>query len=47
MDADILVGDVWYLTGSTMLNGEMAYNGRDKEAEIPQALQLVRISVFV
>ncbi len=39
---DILVGDVWYLTGSTLLNGEMAYNGREKEAEIPEALPLVR-----
>ncbi|MFT7632211.1 MAG: sialate O-acetylesterase [Mariniblastus sp.] len=39
---NILVGDVWYLTGSTMLNGEMAYNRRDKEAEIPGALPLVR-----
>ena len=39
---NILVGDVWYLTGSTMLNGEMAYNGRDKEAEIPEAMPLVR-----
>lgn len=39
---NILVGDVWYLAGSTMLNGEMAYNGRDQEAEIPKALPLVR-----
>ncbi len=39
---DILVGDVWYLTGSTMLNGEMAYNSRDKDAEVPVALPLVR-----
>ncbi len=39
---DILVGDVWYLTGSTMLNGEMAYDRRDKDAEIPVALPLVR-----
>ncbi|MGI9497487.1 MAG: sialate O-acetylesterase [Mariniblastus sp.] len=39
---DILVGDVWYLTGSTMLNGEMAYNSRDKDAEVPVALPFVR-----
>ena len=39
---NILVGDVWYLTGSTMLNGEMAYNSRDQDAEIPQALPIVR-----
>jgi len=38
----MLVGDVWYLTGSTMLNGEMAYNARDKDATIPDALPLVR-----
>jgi len=39
---DILVGDVWYLTGSTMLNGEMAYNPRDKDAKPPAAMPLVR-----
>lgn len=39
---DILVGDVWYLTGSTLLNGEMAYNSRDKDAEVPVALPFVR-----
>lgn len=39
---DILVGDVWYLTGSTMLNGEMAYNPRDKDAQPPAALPHVR-----
>ena len=39
---DILIGDVWYLTGSTMLNGEMAYNSRDKDAVVPVALPFVR-----
>ena len=39
---NILVGDVWYLTGSTMLNGEMAYNPRDKDAKPPVAMPLVR-----
>ncbi|MDB4473178.1 sialate O-acetylesterase [bacterium] len=39
---DILVGDVWYLTGSTLLNGEMAYNSRDKDAEVPTSLPIVR-----
>ncbi|MDB4461495.1 hypothetical protein N9043_00945, partial [bacterium] len=39
---DILVGDVWYLTGSTLLNGEMAYNSRDKDAEVPTAMPIVR-----
>jgi len=39
---DILIGDVWYLTGSTLLTGEWAYNRRDKDAEIPTAMPLVR-----
>lgn len=39
---DILVGDVWYLMGSTMLNGEMAYNPRDRNAPVPPGLPHVR-----
>ena len=39
---DILVGDVWYLMGSTMLNGEMAYNARNNKETPPAALPLVR-----
>jgi len=39
---NILVGDVWYLTGSTQLTGEWAYNQRDKDAEIPESMPLVR-----
>lgn len=39
---DILVGDVWYLTGSTMLNGEMAYNPRNQDSQRPADLPLVR-----
>ena len=39
---DILVGDVWYLTGSTQLTSEWAYDQRDKEAELPAAMPLVR-----
>jgi len=39
---DILVGDVWYLTGSTLLTSEWAYNQRDNEAELPAAMPLVR-----
>ncbi|MDG2221063.1 MAG: sialate O-acetylesterase [Rubripirellula sp.] len=39
---NILVGDVWYLTGSTLLNGEMAYNSRDKATEPPVALPSLR-----
>ena len=39
---NILVGDVWYLTGSTQLNGEMAVNRRDKNAKPPAPMPLVR-----
>ncbi len=39
---DILVGDVWFLTGSTMLSSEWAYNQRDRQAEQPAAMPLVR-----
>ncbi|PHS03101.1 MAG: hypothetical protein COA78_18960, partial [Blastopirellula sp.] len=40
--SNILVGDVWYLTGSTLLTGELAYNQRDKDAKIPAPMPLVR-----
>lgn len=39
---DILIGDVWYLTGSTQLSSEWAYNKRDEAAQVPPALPLVR-----
>jgi len=39
---DILVGDVWYLTGSPQLTSEWAYNQRDKDAELPKPMPLVR-----
>ena len=39
---DILLGDVWYLTGSSLLTSEWAYNQRDKEADLPRAMPLVR-----
>jgi hypothetical protein len=39
---NILFGDVWYLTGSTLLTSEWAYNQRDKEAGLPMAMPLVR-----
>ena len=39
---NILLGDVWYLTGSTLLTSEWAYNQRDKEIELPAAMPLVR-----
>lgn len=39
---DILVGDVWYLTGSALLTSEPAFDRRDKQASAPEALPLVR-----
>lgn len=39
---DILVGDVWYLTGSTQLSTEWPYSQRDKQAVRPAAMPLVR-----
>ena len=39
---DILVGDVWYLTGSTLLTSEMAYNARNQNVAPPIAMPLVR-----
>ena len=39
---NILVGDVWYLTGTTMLNGELAFNRRDTKTTMPAAMPLVR-----
>lgn len=39
---NILVGDVWYLTGSTKLTSEMRYNPRNQDTVVPQALPLVR-----
>lgn len=39
---NILVGDVWYLTGSTQLTSEWAHNRRDENAPLPETLPLVR-----
>lgn len=39
---DILVGDVWFLTGSPLLSTERAYSSRNKNAEPPAAMPLVR-----
>jgi hypothetical protein len=39
---DILVGDVWFLTGSTLLTTEPAYDKRDPKATVPEAMPLVR-----
>ena len=40
--SDVLVGDVWILTGTRNLTNEMAYSTRDKNAVRPKALPLVR-----
>jgi hypothetical protein len=39
---DILIGDVWYLTGSTLLSSEWAYDRRNKEIDLAKTLPLVR-----
>ncbi len=40
--SDILVGDVWYLTGSTLLTSDWPYDPRDPQAERPAPMPLVR-----
>ena len=39
---NILVGDVWFLTGSTLLTSELAHDRRDKQAAAPEAMPLLR-----
>ena len=39
---DILIGDVWFLMGSTRLNGEMAFNKREKDAVVPNVIPYLR-----
>ncbi len=39
---NILIGDVWFLTGSTQLTSEPAYDRRDTKATAPDPLPLVR-----
>ncbi len=39
---NILVGDVWFLTGSTQLTSEPAYDRRDPKAAAPESMPLVR-----
>ena len=36
------MGDVWYLTGSTLLSTEWPYDRRAKEIELPKTMPLVR-----
>jgi hypothetical protein len=40
--SDILVGDVWFLTGNILLTTEPAYDKRDPNAAVPEAMPLVR-----
>ncbi len=39
---DILIGDVWFLTGSTLLTTQRSYDKRDTKATVPEAMPLVR-----
>jgi Carbohydrate esterase, sialic acid-specific acetylesterase len=39
---DILIGDVWFLTGSTLLTSQRSYDKRDTKATVPEAMPLVR-----
>jgi hypothetical protein len=39
---NILVGDVWFITGTTLLTSEGAWNSRDPAAPAPEPLPLVR-----
>ena len=39
---NILVGDVWFLTGSTQLTSELAYDRRDTKSTAPEPMPLVR-----
>ena len=39
---DILVGDVWYLTGSTQLSSQWPHDLRNPNAKLPEPMPLVR-----
>ncbi|MEZ6139207.1 MAG: hypothetical protein R3B84_01430 [Zavarzinella sp.] len=39
---NILVGDVWFLTGGTLLTSESGHEQRDKKVDLPAAMPLVR-----
>ncbi|NQT36118.1 MAG: hypothetical protein HQ581_01435 [Planctomycetes bacterium] len=39
---DVVVGDVWILTGSTAVSSELAFSGRDPDAAPPPAMPLLR-----
>ncbi len=40
--SNILVGDVWFLTGNTLLTTEPSYDKRDPKVTVPEAMPLVR-----
>jgi hypothetical protein len=40
--SDILVGDVWYLTGSTLLTSDLAIDRREEQTDLPAGMPLVR-----
>lgn len=39
---DVVVGDVWILTGSTAISSELAFSGREPDAVPPVAMPLLR-----
>ncbi len=39
---DVVVGDVWILTGSTAVSGEAAFSSRNKDAVLPEPIPLLR-----
>ncbi len=39
---DILIGDVWFLTGNPLLTSQRSHDTRDTKATVPEAMPLVR-----
>ena len=39
---DVVVGDLWILTGSTAVSSELAFSGREPDAAAPPAMPLLR-----
>jgi hypothetical protein len=39
---DVVVGDVWVITGSTAVSGEAAYSSRNQETTLPEPIPLLR-----
>jgi len=40
--SNILVGDVWYVSGNTLLSSEWAWQARNTQSEMPEPMPLVR-----